>query len=401
MSFTHPAPRSLTGLRMLRLWATHYHVFQAPAIPANRDGVELLGARNTPLGVRLTKRDYCLGSIEGTLAVRFPDGTCSTYNFLDAKADPELCDCTVFGSKISRKTGKVRYRPANGPFGDGVKNFILVPFRTIAVDPQVIPYRTALFIPDAVGVRLTLPDGTEAIHDGYFFAADTGGAIKGTHIDVFQGFLSSRPFAPFIASKPTRSFTAHIVRDPAIIQSLRAAHTPTAAPNDSSSPLVIASGEIEASAPIIDTLQWLQSGSSGPLVRVWQSFLAGQGHDPKGIDRPPHIKTDIHISFSKHSFSFVSSFLHRRSSPDREGSIKPFPCFKPSALLYLLCILLPQAKHIPPKANLLLSHKFFVGRGTNTRISRNHQESRVRFHIFRGALVFGTSSVNPSAFPLA
>jgi len=65
MSFSHPPPRSTSGLKALRLWATHYHIYQADAVPANRDGVELLGARNTPLGVRLTKRDYCLGSVDG------------------------------------------------------------------------------------------------------------------------------------------------------------------------------------------------------------------------------------------------------------------------------------------------------------------------------------------------
>jgi len=56
MSFPHPPSSSLTSLGKLRLWATHYHIFQAPAIPVNRDSVEPLGAGNAPLGVRLTKR---------------------------------------------------------------------------------------------------------------------------------------------------------------------------------------------------------------------------------------------------------------------------------------------------------------------------------------------------------
>jgi 3D (Asp-Asp-Asp) domain-containing protein/peptidoglycan hydrolase-like protein with peptidoglycan-binding domain len=277
-------PRSLSGLAKLQLWATRYYVYSAIAIPGNRDGVDLIGNRNASLGVRLTKKDYCLGSIEGTIAVRRLDGSTATFNYLDANANPQLCDCTVFGSKIKPKTGKSRYRPARGPFGDGVQNYILVPFRTIAVDPNVIPFGTALFIPDAVGARFPLPDGTEAVHDGYFFAADTGGAIKGTQIDVFQGILTGRPFAPFITSDPKRGFTAHVVTDAAVTKSLRDTHLMNAGAPLAQPVIDMGHEEMEASVPIVSGLQWLKSGSSGPLVRIWQRFLIGQGLDPKGID---------------------------------------------------------------------------------------------------------------------
>lgn len=277
-------PRSVSGLRALRLWATHYHVYPAIAIPGNRDGVELIGNRNTPLGVRLTKKDYCLGSVEGTIAVRRLDGATATFNYLDHKASQPLCDCTVFGSKIKPQTGQVRYRAARGPFGDGVQNFILVPFRSIAVDPNVIPYGTVIFVPDAVGVRFSMPDGGDAVHDGYFFAADTGGAIKGTHIDVFQGVLTNRPFAPFITSSSSRGFTAHVVTDAAVIRRLHDAHVLNPASPSAAPVIDMGHEEMAASLPVSTGLQWLQTGSSGPLVRVWQRFLAGQGFDPKGID---------------------------------------------------------------------------------------------------------------------
>ena len=62
-----------------------------------------------------------------------------------------------------------------------------VAMRTVAVDPRVIPRRTRLFIRETVGMRL--PDGSR--HDGYWYATDTGGAIKGAKIDLYTGHGSA------------------------------------------------------------------------------------------------------------------------------------------------------------------------------------------------------------------
>lgn len=58
-----------------------------------------------------------------------------------------------------------------------------VAMRTLATDPRVIPRRTRLFIRETVGLRL--PDGT--VHDGYWYASDTGGAIRGQRVDLYTG----------------------------------------------------------------------------------------------------------------------------------------------------------------------------------------------------------------------
>ncbi|MFN3668770.1 MAG: 3D domain-containing protein [Brevundimonas sp.] len=58
-----------------------------------------------------------------------------------------------------------------------------IAMRTIAVDPRYIPRRTRVFIPETVGMRM--PDG--AVHDGYWYASDTGGAIKGQKVDLYTG----------------------------------------------------------------------------------------------------------------------------------------------------------------------------------------------------------------------
>lgn len=63
----------------------------------------------------------------------------------------------------------------------------VVAMRTAAIDTRVIPRRTLLFIEETVGLKM--PDGR--IHDGYWYASDTGGAIKGQRIDLFTGSGSS------------------------------------------------------------------------------------------------------------------------------------------------------------------------------------------------------------------
>lgn len=85
-----------------------------------------------------------------------------------------------------------------------------MPYRTIAVDKTKFPIGTVLFIPSVVGKEIILPNGTKTLHDGYFFAADIGGDIKGNHIDVFTGLFKSTPL-DFIKSKSSGTFEAYII----------------------------------------------------------------------------------------------------------------------------------------------------------------------------------------------
>lgn len=59
----------------------------------------------------------------------------------------------------------------------------VVAMRTLAVDKTVIPRRTVVFIKETVG--LPMPNGET--HDGYWYASDVGGAIKGNKLDLFSG----------------------------------------------------------------------------------------------------------------------------------------------------------------------------------------------------------------------
>jgi 3D (Asp-Asp-Asp) domain-containing protein len=75
----------------------------------------------------------------------------------------------------------------------------VVAMRTAAVDAALIPRRTVLFIKETVG--LPMPDGS--IHDGYWYASDVGGGIKGERIDLYtgKGGASMRPMMPLNLSK--------------------------------------------------------------------------------------------------------------------------------------------------------------------------------------------------------
>jgi 3D (Asp-Asp-Asp) domain-containing protein len=77
----------------------------------------------------------------------------------------------------------------------------VVAMRTAAIDRNVIPRRTRLFIKETVG--LPMPDGS--IHDGFWYASDTGGAIKGEKIDLFTGHGSGsmKPLMPLNLAKLT------------------------------------------------------------------------------------------------------------------------------------------------------------------------------------------------------
>jgi 3D (Asp-Asp-Asp) domain-containing protein len=63
----------------------------------------------------------------------------------------------------------------------------VVAMRTAAVDKNLIPKGSILYIKETVGLKM--PDGST--HDGYWYASDTGGAIKGKRIDLFTGFSSA------------------------------------------------------------------------------------------------------------------------------------------------------------------------------------------------------------------
>jgi len=80
-----------------------------------------------------------------------------------------------------RVDDEIRYRVSSAKWGWGVGQCALKPYHTIAVDPNIIPLGSLVYIPAIKGA--VLPDGT--VHDGFFYADDIGSRILHRHVDLF------------------------------------------------------------------------------------------------------------------------------------------------------------------------------------------------------------------------
>jgi 3D (Asp-Asp-Asp) domain-containing protein len=222
--FDFPEPTPETKRDRLSLWATYYHVYSADVIDG---GQPLFDNAGNELGPKLSDRDFCLAAVEGTVRVdTSPEGGV-VYNYASHSTVAQV-DCSAIvphlADNVKAALGKTRWAIAEGPFGDGVEGMILVPYRTIAVDPGVIPFGTVIYIPEARGRELPLTSSSSAMHDGYFYAADTGGAIKQNHIDVFAGITKENPFPSFVKSNRANTFEAFLISDPKISAALNELH---------------------------------------------------------------------------------------------------------------------------------------------------------------------------------
>lgn len=231
-----PPPEDALG-RNLRLWATHYHTPSVtPAAETISAAFPLLGRNGQPISPPLTHRDWCEAALQGSASIT-QNGIASAYVFVDANG-PVQANCDQWlgdlSAGIRNATRRARFMQVNHPLGCGVRNHPLMPFRTIAVDPAVIPLESVVFVPELRGRAFTW-QGRDFVHDGYLFAGDRGGAIRGAHIDVFLVEAGAGPLEDLFASTANRTFAAHIVDadDPraAAVRSTQAAHCGDVAPD--------------------------------------------------------------------------------------------------------------------------------------------------------------------------
>ncbi len=224
-AFDFPELANKNKYKKIRLWATHYNIHRAHSI---NNGFPLLTFSGEALGPKLSEQDWCRGAVEGTIFVKGRNKKAGVYNFFKTAKTMQV-DCSSYFSSLSSKKvrdiGKSRFKIARGPYGDGVSGMILRPYRTIAVDSEFIPYGSVIYIPGARGIKITLPSKRTVEHDGYFFAADRGGAIKKNHIDIFMGYETKNPFAEFVKSQKTTMFDAYLIMDGDIPAWLKKAHT--------------------------------------------------------------------------------------------------------------------------------------------------------------------------------
>jgi 3D (Asp-Asp-Asp) domain-containing protein len=95
------------------------------------------------------------------------------------------CRCARVCPRSSQQICYEALAPELFPWGRGASGDPVTPLLTVAVDINVIPLGTPLFIPEYVGLPREPGNGTE--HDGCFLAQDRGIKIQGQHIDVFTG----------------------------------------------------------------------------------------------------------------------------------------------------------------------------------------------------------------------
>lgn len=200
----------LSASKKLTLWATYYSIPRVVAVESG--GHALLDREGRELGPSLSTRDFCDAAMEGTVQIR-SRGRWRTYNYAGTGPSAQV-DCSD-RYPHNQAIGRSRFRVSSQPFGEGAIGARLIPFRTIAVDPRFIPHGTVLFIPAARGTAIELDGGEKRTHDGYFFAADTGGAIKGPHIDIFIGVRKKNPFE-FIGSSKRNTFEAYVIEGEAL-----------------------------------------------------------------------------------------------------------------------------------------------------------------------------------------
>jgi 3D (Asp-Asp-Asp) domain-containing protein len=223
--FGFMAPDSLNELincPQMELWATQYYIHE---VKYSKTGIELKDLNEKAIGVKIELCDWCEAAVEGTIYTTDSIGNPLTLNY-GGKSKTEQVDCSKCKKYSNYKNTGIRYAlwyKAKGKFGDGVNGFKLIPYRTIAVDKTKIPIGTVIFIPNAVGIEILLPDGSKSFHDGYFFAADVGGDIKLNHIDVFTGLPKSKGFG-FVQSDSKKTFAAYKVKNKFIEETLIKMH---------------------------------------------------------------------------------------------------------------------------------------------------------------------------------
>ncbi len=227
--FMLPKPTRISKKKRLKLVATYYNIHKAISI--DRDGLEdaypLLTMDGKSLGPFLTLEDWCRGACEGTLVVFGYGGKATVYNYAGTSRYSQVNCTSMFpglSSNIRKKIGKARFIKARGTFGDGSRGMMLTPMRSIAVDTRFIPIGTLLYVPVARGVKISYNKDDLRFHDGYFYAADTGSAIKGNVIDVFLGHDLESWFAKFVGKRLSRKFDAFVIEDKKIAGTLKLIH---------------------------------------------------------------------------------------------------------------------------------------------------------------------------------
>lgn len=202
------SPSKLELGKQLSLWSTYYY---APLYSSDGGGYDVRDINGKSLGVKLNKKDLCNLMLEGG---GYIDG--KVYAWAGTSSRGAISCSKYFSRSMVNGKGKFKLDVAIR----GVRNYKITPFKTIAVDRHTIPYGSRIFIPAMKGIKYVF-EGKEYVHDGIVTAQDTGGAIKGSHIDfyigpVMGGFRNTlpviKPFSGIVKSTSSGKFKAYLIK---------------------------------------------------------------------------------------------------------------------------------------------------------------------------------------------
>jgi 3D (Asp-Asp-Asp) domain-containing protein len=158
---------------------------RSPDFPSNPTALPVSAYLRNTHYYTLFEEDYSGAKTEEVLS---KDGnliarvTPKYFSHLVIEGSGKLADGRVI-NWAGEVNGKPRFYVTPSPWGIGTRNCKLEPFRSVAVDRRVIPLGTLIYIDETKG--MFLPNGK--IHDGYWRAEDTGGAILRDRVDLFIG----------------------------------------------------------------------------------------------------------------------------------------------------------------------------------------------------------------------
>jgi 3D (Asp-Asp-Asp) domain-containing protein len=169
-----PTRQQLAG-KVLGTFKNTYYDFPSEGDFAG-EGVSLMNAECKPIAsvARGFYESVCVQG-SGTLKIG------GTVSF--AKRD---CACAAECPRTGQRICFDLLDKKQFPWGRGAMGKAITPLLTVAVDSNVIPLGTSLYIPEYDGIARD-PSGA-AVHDGCFLAEDRGLKVQGQHVDVFTGY---------------------------------------------------------------------------------------------------------------------------------------------------------------------------------------------------------------------
>jgi 3D (Asp-Asp-Asp) domain-containing protein len=160
------------GRRLSEPFRNTYYDF--PAEGAGAQSATVFDASCAPIA-KVTQEFHDRVCLQGSGRLR-GGGTISF-----AKRD---CACAAECPRSGQRICFEKLDPKAFPTGRGSLGKPVTPLRTIAVDSDVLPLGTVVYIPEYDGLPT---DQTGKLHDGCFIAEDRGSKVVGRHIDVFTG----------------------------------------------------------------------------------------------------------------------------------------------------------------------------------------------------------------------